>query len=168
MAGGRPLRIAWAADDSSAALHTAYRAERDRHVAVRLHALWLLREGHALRETARLTGAGERAVQRWLSWYRAGGLAAVCGPRLAGKGRTAFLSTDQQQALHEQLASGAVHTAWDAIDWVTAHCGVTYRRKGIYGVLKRLRARPKVPRPSNPKSNATIQAAWKKGGSPPP
>jgi hypothetical protein len=68
MAGGRPLRIDWATEDTSEAWHRAYRAERDRHLAVRVHALWLLREGHALRETARLSGAGERAVQRWLAW----------------------------------------------------------------------------------------------------
>jgi transposase len=165
MAGGRPLRIAWAAEDTSAALQRAYRAERDRHVALRLHALWLLREGHALRETARLTGAGERALQRWVAWYRTEGLAGVRAHRLAGTGRAAFLTRAQQQAVRAHLASGAVHTAQDASSWIAAQFGVTYRPKGIYGLLHRLRARPKVPRPSNPKSDAAVQAAWKKGGS---
>jgi transposase len=168
MAGGRPLRIAWADDDTREALLGAYRAERDRHIARRLHALWLLRDGHAVRETAQLTGAGERAVARWLAWYRQGGLGAVRGHRLAGKGRAAFLSEAQQQALREHLATGAVHTVWDARDWLQAQYGVSYRRKGLYSLLARLRARPKVPRPSNPKSSAAVQAAWKKGGSPPP
>jgi transposase len=166
MAGGRPLRIVWQPADTAAALQQAYRAERDRHLAVRLHALWLLRDGHALRETARLTGAGERAVQRWLAWYRAGGVAAVREHRRAGKGRPAMLSRAQQQALRDHLASGAVHTAWDAIDWVAAQFDVTYQRKGMYSLLKRLHSRPKVPRPANPRSSTAVQEAWKKGALP--
>ncbi len=168
MAGGRPLRIPWADGDTSAALRAAYRAERHRDVAARLHALWLLREGHALRATARLTGSGERAVQRWVAWYRHGGLDAVRTPRRAGKGRHALLTAAQQQALVDHLATGAVHTAWDAIAWVAAEFGVTYRQAGMYSLLERLRTHPKVPRSSNPKSSAVVQAAWKKGGSPTP
>ena len=169
MAGGRPLRIDWAAADTVAALERAYHAAPDRHVARRLQALWSLRQGEGIRATAQRLGLSERSLQLWVRWYRQGGLAAVAAQRHGqGRGRQAWLDAAQQQALAAHLDSGAVHTAWDARDWIVAEFGVTYTRKGVYGVLKRLRAHPKVPRPSNPKSSAAVQEAWKKGGSPTP
>lgn len=167
MAGGRPLQINWHSDDTAAALQRRFRSEQDRHVAKRLQALWRLRTGDGIRETAGRLGVAERSVQLWLSWYRSGGLAAVCGHRLRGPGRAPLLSAAQQAALCDYAASGAVHTAWDALDWVTAQFGVSYRRAGMYSLLQRLHCRPKVPRPTNPKSSAERQEAWKKGGSSP-
>ncbi len=167
MAGGRPLQIDWHSDDTAAALQRRVRSEPDRHVAKRLQALWRLRTGTGIRETAGALGVAERSLQRWLSWYRAGGLAAVSAHRLRGPGRTPRLSREQQAALCDYAATGALHTAWDALDWVTAQYGVSYRRTGIYSLLQRLHCRPKVPRPSNPSSSAVIQADWKKGGSSP-
>jgi transposase len=169
MAGGRPLRIDWAAADTAAALERAYHAAPDQHVARRLQALWSLRQGHGIRETVERLGLSERSMQLWVRWYRDGGLAAVAAQRHGqGRGRQAWLDAAQEQALRDQLDSGAVRTAWDARDWLQEQFGVTYTRKGVYGVLKRLRAHPKVPRPSNPKSSAAVQEAWKKGGSPTP
>jgi transposase len=134
-------------------------------VAHRLQALWQLREGQSVRSTARVLGVGERALQRWVAWYRAGGLAGVRAPRRAGKGRPARLTAAQREALCAHIASGAVHTAQDAVAWVTLEFAVTYRRTGMYSLLGRLGGRPKVPRPANPKSSVAVQEAWKTGGS---
>lgn len=165
MAGGRPLRLVWQDADSAVALKQAFAQEQNRHVARRLQALWQLREGRGVRETARTLGVGERALQRWVAWYRRGGLPAVRAPQVAGKGRAALLSAAQQTALIEHLASGTVHTAQDAVDWVAQEFAVRYRLGGMYSLLGRLRCRPKVPRPANPKSSVAVQEAWKKGGS---
>ncbi|HZU76050.1 MAG TPA: winged helix-turn-helix domain-containing protein, partial [Dehalococcoidia bacterium] len=56
--------------------------------------------------------------------------------------------------------------AQDAITWVQAHYQVTYQPKGLYSLLHRLKARPKVPRPHNPQSTPEQHEAWTKGGSP--
>lgn len=101
-------------------------------------------------------------------WYRAGGRAAVRGHRRAGKGRAAYLSAEQQAPLVRHAASGAVYTAQDAVEWVEAQFGVRYTRDGIYGLLRRLKVRPKVPRPINPKTSPAVQAAWKRGAWSPP
>jgi transposase len=168
MAGGRPLRLEWRAEDAVAALGAAYRRERDAELRPRLQALWLLRQGHSLQKTAAVVGVHYRTLQTWLAWYRGGGLAAVRAHRQAGRGRSAWLTAQQQAQLVERAASGAFFTARDVQQWVVETFGVSYTRKGIYRLLARLGCHPKVPRPHNPRSSQAEQTAWKKGGSPRP
>lgn len=158
---GRPLVVQWGEDAET--LGALYRAERDYQARPRLHALWLVRQGRSVRETAGVVGVHERTVQQWLAWYRQDGLAGVRVHRRAGRGKAAFLTAEQQAALVAQAATGTFHTAQDAVAWVAEHFGVTYRLKGMYRLLARLTVRPKVPRPVNPKTTAEAQAAWKRG-----
>ena len=53
---GRPLRISWREGDDAPSLKARYQAEKRGAVRQRLHALWLLRLGHRVREVARLQG----------------------------------------------------------------------------------------------------------------
>lgn len=165
---GRPLVIAWRPEDDDGALKAAYRQEGRADVRPRLHALWLLRMGRPVRAVAAVLGVHERTVQRWLRWYRDGGVAAVRAHRQAGRGQPSFLTAAQQAQLWEQAASGAFRTAAEASQWVADEFGVRYQPGGMYALLGRLRIHPKVPRPVNPKADQVAQAAWKKGGSPMP
>ncbi len=165
---GRPLVIDWRSEDEAAVLKALYVKERQSDVRPRLHALWLLRSGRGVRAVANVVGVHERTVQRWVSWYRQGGLATVRAHRQAGTGQPSFLTAEQQAQLWEHTATGAVRTAAEAQQWVAEQFGVRYRPGGIYALLGRLRIRPKVPRPVNPKADQVAQAAWKKGGSPTP
>lgn len=160
---GRPLVIVWAAADDATQLRALYQAERRRDVRPRLHALWLLRSGRRIREVAAVLGVHERNVQRWVRWYRGGGLAEVTAHRRQGKGQVARLTGEQQAHLREQAATGAFRTAAAARRWVQEHFGVTYSEGGMYDLLGRLRIRPTVPRPRNPQADAAVQAAWKGG-----
>jgi transposase len=164
----RPLRIAWQAEDSAAALQTAYQAELDRHVRTRLHALWLVRAGRAVRDAARVVGVHEVSVQQWLAWYRHGGLAEVRAHRVGGHGQPPRLTPAQEQAVRAEAARGAFHTAAEVRRWIAEQFGVSYGRFGIYSLLRRLRIQPKVPRPISTKTSAEAQTAWKRGISAPP
>jgi len=159
------LVIDWRMEDDEGTLKAVYRTERRADVRPRLQALWLLRGGRPVWAVAALVGVHERTVQRWLSWYRAGGLPAVRAHRQAGRGQPSFLTADQQVQVREQAATGAFRTAAEAQQWVADHFGVAYRPGGMYALLGRLRIHPKVPRPVNPKADQAAQAAWKKGGS---
>jgi transposase len=162
---GRPLVIAWRPEDEAAALKAAYRKERRADVRPRLQALWLLRGGRGVRAVAQLVGVHERTVQRWVGWYRDGGLAAVRTHRQAGTGQPSFLTADQQAQLWDRAATGAFRTAAEAQQWVAQQFGVHYRLGGMYALLGRLRIHPKVPRPVNPKTDQAAPAAWNKGDS---
>ena len=158
---GRPLEIAWQEDVTT--LRGLYLAEHDYQVRPRLHALWLIRAGHSVRESAALVGVHERTVQEWVGWYRTGGIAAVRAPRRAGKGRAARLTPEQQAQLVAHAATGGFFTVADVLDWVANTFGVDYTASGMYTLLARLGCRKKVPRPMNPKTSAEAQLAWKKG-----
>src|SRR4051812_12321032 len=69
------------------------------HVQRKLEALWLKSKGVPHTEIARLTGSGRRTVQRYLSEYLEGGLAATLEVRFAG-GRSALAGHAGRLAEH--------------------------------------------------------------------
>ena len=165
---GRKLRIEWAAGDDAAGLYARYRRERRADVRPRLHGLWLVRRGHTTREVAAVLGMDERTVQRWLAWYRAGGLAPIEGRHAGSQGAPSFLTVEQRAELADEVATGRFRTAAEIRRWVEERRGVRYTEGGMYALLKRLRCAPKVPRPLHEKADPLAQARWKKGGSPTP
>jgi transposase len=163
---GRRVQIAWQVADTPDALRERYRREEEGETRTRLQALWLLRTGWNMEEVARVTGVHYRTVQRWVGWYRQGGLAEVCARHGGGYGQPSWLTPEQEAAVAEEAAQGAFTTAAVARRWVAEQFGVTYRPKGIYGLLRRVRCRPKVPRPIHAKADLQAQEDWKKGVAP--
>jgi transposase len=165
---GRRVQIVWHSGDTPEALRERYRREEEGEVRSRLHALWLLRSDWGMEEVARTVGVHYRTVQRWVGWYRQGGIAEVCTHHGGGHGQPSWLTPEQEAAVREEAARGTFITAGDIRRWVADQFGVTYRPKGIYGLLRRLRCRPKVPRPIHVKADLEAQEAWKKGAVPQP
>ena len=163
----RKVSVDWAPADTAAALHAQYRAEPVAEVRTRLHALWLLRRGEGPTAVAAVVGVGRNAVQRWLRWYRAGGLEAVRSHRRGGPGKPSFLTRDQARQLVAEAARGRFATAQAVRDWLAAEFGVVYSVGSLYTLLPRLGIRLKVPRPRHTQADPQAQAAWKKGGSGP-
>jgi transposase len=160
----RHVVVDWAEDADE--LRQRYIAERDVSRRTRLQALWLVRSGRSVTEAARLAGVGARSVERWLGWYRQGGLAVVLArlPGHGARGAPARLSPEQQQALAAQVARGTFRTCDEARQWVAEQFGVGYGYQGMYSLLTRLGLHPKVPRPMAAKADPAAQTAWKKGG----
>jgi transposase len=131
---GRSQQIGWREEDTDEAIKAAYRAEPDGMVRTRLHGLWLWRASWSLRGVAELLGNHYRSVQRWVGWYRQGG-----------------------------LATGQFHTAVEIRDWIAEQYHTSYTVGGVYSLLKRLQCNPKVPRPINPKADRKQQESWIRG-----
>ena len=157
--------MAWETADTVTALKDGYQAERDAAIRTRLHALWLLRSGWRLEPVAEIVGINYRTVQRWVVWYRAGGVAGVRAPKMGGKGQAPFLNPAAQEQVAAEVASGRFSTGAQIRDWIAERYGVIYTVAGIYSLLERLDCRPKVPRPMHQKTDRAEQAAFKKGGS---
>ena len=160
----RPVNIAWAPGDTAEALHAQYRAEPTAEVRTRLHALWRLRLGESPTVVAAVVGVSRNTVQRWLRWYRAGGLAAVRSHRRGGHGSPCFLTEEQQAALVAEAAKGVFGTAAAVRDWLEAQFGVVYAVGSLYTLLPRLGIRLKTPRARHSNADPQAQESWQKGG----
>ena len=153
--------IEWEPDDTPESLKAGYQTERDPQRRTQVHGLWLLRTGWTLAAVAEALGVHYRTVQRWAAWYRAGGLAEIRGHKMGGKGQPAWLTAEQQAAVAAEVETGRFRTGAEIRDWIAEQFGVTYTVEGVYSLLKRLRCRPKVPRPVHVKADREAQAAWK-------
>jgi transposase len=128
-----------------------------------LQALWLLREGRSLGEVTAALGVHYRSVQRWVAWYRQGGLDVVRRRQKGGVGQTPFLGAEAQEQVAREVAAGRFRTATDIAAGINATYGTRYRVGGVYSLLARLRCAPKVPRPVHPRADPERQEAWKGG-----
>ena len=160
---GKPFVMVWAEADSEAALKRRYLAEGQPRRRQWLQGLWLLRRGWGVDAVADAVGAGRRTVERWIDWYRTGGLAGVLAHRQGGHGQPARLTAEQREQLADEVATGRFRTAAEIRAWIGEAFGVAYRPGGAYSLLGRLRCHPKVPRPMHEKANPAAQAAWKGG-----
>lgn len=159
----RKLQIEWQEDERT--LETRYKKEKDHQNRTRLHALWLLRQGRTIKEVAQLMGVHYRTLQRWVSWYRQGGIAKVLAHRHGGhSGPARRLTSEQEAELKAKAEAGEIRTIWEGVAWAKQTHGVEYTYWGMRWVFERLELTKKVPRPRSPKASAEAQEAWKKGG----
>ena len=157
------FEMTWAAEDTAAVLKAQYRGAGRAERRMRLQGLWLLRSGRSVTETAAAVGVHRRTVDRWIDWYRTGGLAEVLAHRQGGRGQARKLTETQEAQVRAAVATGRFAAEVGA--WITATFGVTFRPGGLDGLLRRLQAGPKVPRPRHEKADPAAQAAWQRGGS---
>jgi transposase len=163
---GQRLQVEW--QETAEELKALYVKEKHRQRRTRLQAFWHLRNGKRVQDVVEMVGVDCRVIQRWLSWYRRGGLEAVLR-RVSGHGASgvgAFLNGKQQKALVARVALGDFRTVWDVMQWVKARWGVIYSYEGMRSLMKRHKLGLKVPRPQSEKASPEKQAAWKKGVSP--
>ena len=160
----KPVAVDWA--EAAEELERRYRAERDVERRKRLGALWRVRAGDRVADAGQVVGVGGRTVERWLAWYRRGGLADVLRrvPGHGAVGQPHRLTAEQRAGVLARCAAGEFRTFEEARAWVQAEYGVVYRPGGLYTALRRLGVRPKVPRPVAEKANPAAQEAWKQGG----
>jgi len=158
---GRKMNIQW--DHDEATLKELYMKEQDPHLRIRFQALWLLRRGYCLAQTAEVLGVHLRTVQRWLCWYRQGGIEALRSHRQGGKGRSPYLSPHQISMLYDRASEDGFFTIHEAVDWVWEQFGVHYTYWGMRSLFRRLGFIKKTPRPISSKASLQAQQYWKKG-----
>ena len=146
--------IAESANDLKQRLHQ----ERDPRKRQRLHALYLLASGQAKNRTAvaTLLGVDRNTVGRWVAQYRAGGLTALLAVYVPA-GKRPALTSDQLAQLRQRLAQPDGFASYGEIQqWIATSFGVQMGYHAVHTLVHdKLRARPKVARPSHEKKVAT-------------
>jgi len=159
---GRSLQVDW--QETEEELKQRYRREKHPQRRERLFALWHLRTGKRIEDVSQLTGTAYRVIQRWVAWYRQGGLGEVL-QRVTGhgtQGQTAYLTVFQQKALVARVKLGDFRTVWEVLRWVEDRWGIVYSYEGMRSVMKRNGLGLKVPRPRSEKARPALQEQWQK------
>lgn len=161
----RSRAINWHPRDTEEELIKLYKSEGEVRLRTRFHALALLRQGFGIAEVVRILDVSERSVYRWISWYEKGGRFEMMAHRQGvGGGRPSLLDAEQRETLREKVASGFFLTAREIHDWIVERFSVTYARKSVYALLKRLGCVFKVPRPRHEKADVEAQKNWRAEG----
>ena len=159
---GRTLQVDW--QETAEELKQGNRREKHPQRRERLFALWHLRNGKRIEDVSQLTGTAYRVIQRWVGWYRQGGLVEVL-QRVTGhgtQGQAAYLTLLQQKALVARVKLGDFRTVWEVLRWVEERWGIVYSYEGMRSLMKRNRLGLKVPRPRSEKAHPQLQEQWQK------
>lgn len=132
-------------------------------------AVQLLRDGHGVREVARLVGVWPGSVSRWKHAYETDGEAGLASKRQPGRGRTPKLPYEQYPALEAILLDGPRTHGFDTDRWTRARIaavidrefGVAYTPQGVGEVLKRLGWTYQKPQTYSRKRDETAVARWR-------
>ena len=138
---GRPLRVHW--NHTAEELADRLKHERNPRRRERLRALLMVRQGSRIEEVSTELGVHYRSVQRWVAWYRNGGLDAMLKrtPGHAAPGRRSKLTEEQTQELLRRYESGAFRSVREVVEWTAEHYGVQFSTTGMYAHLRRARSR---------------------------
>ncbi len=132
--------------------------ERDPRKRQRLHLLYLLASGQARRRTqaAQLLGVERNTIGRWLTQYSQGGLAALLDLYIPA-GKAPALTPDQLAQLQQRLERPEGFASYGEIQqWIATTLGVQMGYHAVHTLVHdKLRARPKVARPSHEKKVQT-------------
>jgi transposase len=128
--------------------------ERDPRKRQRLHLLYLLATGQARRrcQAAHLLGVERNTIGRWLTRYTQGGLDALLDVYVPA-GKAPALAPEQLAQLQQRLAQPDGFASYGEIQqWIATTLGVQLGYHAVHTLVHdKLRARPKVARPSHEK-----------------
>ena len=128
--------------------------ERDPRKRQRLHMLYLLARGQARRRghVADLLGLDRNTIGRWLTQYTPAGLAALLDIYVP-VGKAPALAPAQLDQLRQRLAQPEGFASYGEIQqWIATTLGVQLGYHAVHTLVHdKLRARPKVARPSHEK-----------------
>ncbi len=140
--------------ESADALKHRLHQERDPRKRQRLHLLYLLASGQARRrcQAAHLLGVERNTIGRWLTLYQQGGLEALLDIYVPA-GKAPAVAPEQLAQLRQRLQQPDGFASYGEIQqWIATTFGVQMGYHAVHTLVHdKLRARPKVARPSHEK-----------------
>lgn len=131
----------------------------------RIQLLYLLKSGQVKRvqDAAPIMGRNRVTLQKWLSRYRAGGLAQLLEKK-ARPGRPRVIPSWAEEALQKRLQERQGFDRYQEIcDWLEIHLGISAKYKTVHQLVHyRLHASPKVPPPVSVEQSSERIEAYKK------
>ncbi len=110
-----------------------------------------------------LDGGCFRWPQRWVGWYRKGGVENVLSHKMGGKGQEPFLTDEAQEQVATEVGTGRFRTVGEIREWIAEEYGVTYTEGGAYSLMRRLGCSGCHPVLSMPRPIRSNKPPGKKG-----
>lgn len=140
--------------ESAEDLRKKIKTEKDKQKLIRLQALYLVASGEAgfRSVVSRMLGVNRNSVSRWFSAYETGGLEKMLSITKA-KGRASLISEESVKEIKRILDSEKGFRTYKEIhNLVVGKDDSTISYWAVHKFVRyRLGAKPKSPRPSNPK-----------------
>ena len=153
-------------------LEQRYRRSDDPVARSQWQMVWLLTGGTPTAEVARVTGYSVNWVREIARRYRVDGPAGLGDRRHTNPGAPPLLDAAQQAHLRAALAGpapgGGLWTCRSVAAWMSAALDRPVSEQRGWEWMRRLGFTPQRPRPRETRADPEAQAAFKKGGSPPP
>ena len=134
--------------------------------------VWLLSTGHSAAAVAAVTNYSVNWVREIARRYRRDGSAGLGDRRRHNPGHAALLDTAGKAALVTALGGpapdGGLWTGRQVAIWMSAYLGRAISPQRGWEYLRQVGFTPQQPRPPATHADPLAQAAFKKGGSPPP
>lgn len=109
---------------------------------------------HSLEEIAELTGMARSRVIEWIKRFRAEGVEGLRNkPRGGARAARTQVTKQAEAGLREGLKEGRWKRAEEIQTWAKTQ-GVNLSRPGVYGWLRRVKAKLKLPRKSHAKKRS--------------
>jgi transposase len=116
---------------------------------------------HSLEEIADLTGMARSRVIEWIKRFRAEGVEGLKSkPRGGAKAARTQVTQEAEAGLRKGLKEGRWKRAEEIQNWAKTQ-GVSLSRPGVYGWLRRVKAKLKMPRKSHAKKDPVKAEAFK-------
>jgi len=153
-------------------LEQRYRRCRDPVARSHWQILWLLVGGSSTAAVARVTGYSVNWVREIARRYREDGPAGIGDRRHGNPGAAPLLDAVRQAQLREALAGpapdGGIWSCRGVAAWMSDLLGRPVSAQRGWEWMRRLGFTPQRPRPRETRADPAAQAAFKKGGLPPP
>jgi transposase len=153
-------------------LEQRYRRATDPVARSQWQILWLLSSGMPTAEVARVSGYSVNWVREIARRYREEGPTGIGDRRHGNPGAAPLLTRKQQEQLRAALRGpapdGDLWTCRSVAAWMSQTLGRPVSAQRGWEWMRRLGFTPQRPRPRETRADPTEQAAFKKGGSPPP
>lgn len=153
-------------------LEQRYRRSDDPVARSQWQMVWLLTGGMPTAEVARVTGYAVNWVREIARRYRVDGPDGLGDRRHTNPGAPPLLDAAQQAHLRAALAGpapgGGLWTCRSVAAWMSAALDRPVSEQRGWEWMRRLGFTPQRPRPRETRADPEAQAAFKKGGSPPP
>jgi transposase len=152
--------------ESQEELLTLFNTVKDRERRNRVHALFLIKidHGRTRKAIAKTLHVERKTVERWLTTYEHEGLQALLRQHRNRCGQKPRIQGESLAQLHEQLTHPEGFQGYQSIcRWLQERFGLDVPYKTVYNTVHyKLQGRPKVPRKSHVKKDATQEHAFKK------